>query len=56
MAKREIFIDKLEREDLETNKIHPKLKEIESIDINSNYDKIHYTPLLFRKYLHQYLK
>ncbi len=38
------------------NKINPKLNDIESIDIESNYDKIYYSPLLFRKYLHQYLK
>jgi hypothetical protein len=56
MAKREIFTNILDREDLETNKIYPKLKDIETINIKSNYDKIYYTPLLFRKYLHQYLK
>ena len=56
MAKREIFMDKLELKDLETDKIHPKLEEVESINIDENYDKIYYTPLLFRKYLHQYLK
>ncbi len=56
MAKREIFTNILDREDLDTDKIHPKLEQIESINIDENYDKIYYTPLLFRKYLHQYLK
>lgn len=56
MAKREIFTNKIEKEDINTDKIHPQLEQIESINIDKNYDKIYYTPLLFRKYLHQYLK
>ncbi len=55
-AKREILTQNLELQDLNTDKIYPKLEQIESIHIDENYDKIYYTPLLFRKYLHQYLK
>jgi len=56
LAKFEIFISDLNSQNLWKNKIKPKLKEIESIDIQKNYKKVYYTPLLFRKYLHQYLK
>lgn len=56
LAKFEIFTSDLNPKNLWKNKIKPKLQEIESIDIQSNYEKIYYTPLLFRKYLHQYLK
>ncbi len=56
LAKYEIFKSDLNQENISWDKINPKLKNIESINIDSNYDKIYYTPLLFRKYLHQYLK
>jgi tRNA-dihydrouridine synthase len=56
MAKYEIFTSNLSLKNIKWKKIHPLLKQIESIDIESNYEKVYYTPLLFRKYLHQYLK
>ncbi len=56
LAKYEVFTSDLNTENLWTKKIKPNLQNIESININENYDKIRYTPLLFRKYLHQYLK
>ena len=56
MAKWEIFIKDIQLEELDWPRIYPKLKDIESINLKENYDKIYYTPLLFRKYLHQYLK
>ncbi len=56
LAKYEIFTSDLNPKNLWIKKIKPNLKDIESINISENYDKIYYTPLLFRKYLHQYLK
>lgn len=56
LAKYEIFTSDLNPNNLWIKKIKPNLEDIESININDNYDKIYYTPLLFRKYLHQYLK
>lgn len=69
MAKYEIFTSDLTPEDCHSeqseesinkwqknNKINPLLSQIESINIQENYKKVYYTPLLFRKYLHQYLK
>lgn len=56
LAKFEIFTHDLSISNLWIEKIKPNLKTIESIDIEKNYEKIYYTPLLFRKYLHQYLK
>ena len=53
-AKFEIFLQSLKEN--RTAKIYPNLKEIENIDIEKNIEKIYYTPLTFRKYLHQYLK
>ncbi|HRX63699.1 MAG TPA: tRNA-dihydrouridine synthase family protein [Candidatus Absconditabacterales bacterium] len=56
MAKYEIFTSNISQDNLSIETINPDLKKIENIDIEKNYKKIHYTPLLFRKYLHQYLK
>ncbi len=56
MAKYEIFISDLSKNNIWKEKINPKLEEIETINIEDNIKKIYYTPLLFRKYLHQYLK
>lgn len=53
-AKFEIFLQSL-KENWAT-KIYPNLEEIENIDIEKNMENIYYTPLTFRKYLHQYLK
>jgi tRNA-dihydrouridine synthase len=53
-AKFEIFLQNLK--DNRQEKIYPDLTEIESIDLEKNIEKIHYTPLTFRKYFHQYLK
>lgn len=56
LAKYEIFTSDLNPKNLGLDKINPNLENIESINIEENYNKIRYTPLLFRKYLHQYLK
>lgn len=56
MAKYEIYTSDLSLENIQWEKIYPLLEQIESIDIEWNYEKVYYTPLLFRKYLHQYLK
>lgn len=53
-AKFEIYLQSLKEN--WNAKIYPKLEEIENIDIEKNMEKIYYTPLIFRKYLHQYLK
>ena len=53
-AKYEIYLQTLK--DNRKEKIYPKLEEIENIDIEKNLEKIHYTPLTFRKYFHQYMR
>lgn len=56
LAKYEIFTSDLNPDNLKLEKIKPILKDIKSIDIDINYKKVRYAPLIFRKYLHQYLK
>ena len=53
-AKFEIYLQSLKENRKE--KIYPNLDEIENINLEKNIEKIHYTPLTFRKYFHQYLK
>lgn len=51
MAKYEIFTKNIESKNIKIN-----IKEIEDINIEENLEEIKYTPLLFRKHLHKYLK
>ena len=53
-AKFEIYLQSLKENRKE--KIYPNLDEIENINLEKNIERIHYTPLTFRKYFHQYLK
>ena len=53
-AKFEIYLQSLKEN--RNEKIYPSLQEIENINLEKNIEKIHYTPLTFRKYFHQYLK
>ena len=53
-AKFEIYLQTLK--DNRKEKIYPNLEEIENINLEKEIDKIHYTPLTFRKYFHQYVK
>lgn len=53
-AKFEIYLQNLK--DKRQEKIYPSLNEIECINLENNLDKIYFTPLIFRKYFHQYLK
>lgn len=53
-AKLEIFLQSLKEN--RKRRIYPTLNEIENINLKENLDKIHYTPLTFRKYFHQYLR
>lgn len=53
-AKYEIYLSDIKQN--RKQKIYPSLQEIELIKIEENLEKIHYTPLFFRKYFHQYVK
>ena len=53
-AKFEIYLQGLK--DNRKEKIYPNLNEIEYINLWKEMDNIHYTPLTFRKYFHQYVK
>ena len=53
-AKFELYLQTLK--DNRKEKIYPNLDEIENINLEKNIERIHYTPLTFRKYFHQYLK
>lgn len=53
-AKFEIYLQSFKENRKE--KIYPNLDEIENINLEKNIERIHYTPLTFRKYFHQYLK
>lgn len=53
-AKYEIFLSDIKQD--WKQKIYPNLSDIEWINIENNLEMIHYTPLFFRKYFHQYVK
>lgn len=53
-AKFEIYLQDLK--DNRKEKIYPSLEEIENINLEKWINNIHYTPLTFRKYFHQYVK